>query len=170
MEKPGDSPTGRSESGKQIAPAVDAGLLNVETSISPSTIYRSASPIRAALRSVWPLWSQAARKLSTVSTWGAAAASCSVGRSPRSSSRLQDLIYSIKGERPWKRERVSWQVSPPSAGAVGPWFLCSSPSLLTRVLIATLPLPCRLDCQQSLGGLQLLPPCSAQFHSHVSLL
>jgi hypothetical protein len=64
-------------------------------------------------------------------------------------------------------ESVSWQVSLLSAGAVGPCFLCSSPSLLTRVLIATLPLPCRQDCQQSLGGLQLLPPCSAQFHSHV---
>lgn len=44
-------------------------------------------------------------------------------------------------------------------------FCVAVPSLLTRVLIATLPLLWRKDSQQSLGGLQLLPPCSAQFHS-----
>ena len=44
-------------------------------------------------------------------------------------------------------------------------FCVAVPSLLTWVLIATLPLPCKKDSQQSLGELQLLPPCSAQLPS-----
>lgn len=85
-----------------------------------------------------------------------AAAFGSAGSSPTSRSGQGELIYQIN------QEGKSGRASPRLLSGV---FLRSSPSLLTRVLIATLPLPCKKDSQQSLGERQLLPPCSAQPHS-----
>ena len=56
-----------------------------------------------------------------------------------------------------KRQRAGEPAEPAGCGAERSVFCVAVPSLLTGVLIATLPLPCKKDSRQSLGELQLLP-------------